>query len=530
MPMAIASPLSVNHGDMLQFMNLLNLSSRKLRQVEREKTIYSEEIVQLGESNRRKEYKIQALQMINKFQKAHIDQLRSDKGLDVLVDGERAMLKLEVMELEKCMQNNPQVTRFALENLQLRQQLERYQDIENRYLEGEWWDPYEEDSLVLSERIAMLVSDWASANATTFESPESLKQRAYQPTPAPSECISPSDIGNWLNDQSDSEFLRYRMEELQTDLDINVKTLHSQSERLTAYTTSHQQLDQVYSKLCTTLDRPMQVLCLDPKDYDPEDRLPELESAVMHSRKAAYELILEHPALSSASYGPVHSTNGCNGNGNMGGMSASESARMSSTADMGCIRLASTLMSYLRSSLSICEWMIDHYHHGSGGSRTDGEKRSNAVTIQHLENTIQTLTTQLEQTRYELKLSGEGASDHRAALWDALQLLPNIPNDDFRSMEPAVVRRRIEALVDQFQAGRQRIQALETEIAFHRQQANRPTTNGQHLSAELPPLPSPSTTRRNGLRNMDSAKSLDDLIRPRNPSYSRSSVHRVDTI
>ncbi|KAJ1924562.1 Kinesin-like protein kif15 [Tieghemiomyces parasiticus] len=410
--------LQQNKEEILRLMNLLNLSSRKLRQLEQEKSRYAREILTLHEDCRRKDLSMMNLRMVRRLLQDQVRDLRSTKGLDELVDGERAMLKLEIMELEQLLRHNPEVTRFASENLQLRDQLERYQELENRSLGNEWWEMYEDDPQILADQISLLVSEWAVANATTFETPEALRDRVYNPPPespdaadddpAVRAALQTQDLSRWLGPDADATFQRYQLDELRSEAAQTVRAAQARGDPLPALEakpdTFHIELAEILHKVRTHLHTPMEAICLDPKDYDPGDRLAALESAVLQSRKAAYELILEHPALSLTSQ-DIRSA----GDPELARLKTSFHAAdrtftgPTPAGDASCLQLTSKLLGYLRGALGICEWMIDHYHNSLGGPRGDtASTRANAETIQHLETTIKSLTTQLEQVRGEL--------------------------------------------------------------------------------------------------------------------------------
>ncbi|KAI8870787.1 kinesin-domain-containing protein [Ramicandelaber brevisporus] len=133
-----------------RIIEMLVLASRKLRQAGREKSVLSEELLRMNECNQRSSNTIQSLRMIIKLREERITQLSrlqqsnasANRALSPSLGGPSSsplrtansvedtqqlmsQLKREIMELQRQIENHPEVTRFALENLQLREELDK---------------------------------------------------------------------------------------------------------------------------------------------------------------------------------------------------------------------------------------------------------------------------------------------------------------------------------------------------------------------------------------------------------------------
>ncbi|KAJ1658828.1 Kinesin-like protein kif15 [Dispira simplex] len=359
-------------NEVRRLMHLLQLASRKLRQIEREKSVYAEEILMLHEVSRRKDKKLQSLQMINKLRTAELAEIRSHKKIDEIVDGQRALLQLEVLELQHVIDHHPDVTRFALENLELRDQLERYQELENKSLNGEWTDAYEDDPLVLSDQIADFVSDWASQHPTQFETTEALRDQILHATDdSPSGRGSATEVGNWLTDNSAAGFLQQRVEELQTDARQHAQRIESQQQELLAYETHHQQLTTIHQRILERFKEAMDTIGTEPKadNEEADTHQRRVDMAVTQARTAAYQLISDHPTLSSASQliPSVSSISPNKAEGDNADNSLLARRRQSwqqlRNSNPPCLQLTRTLLNYLRAVLHAYSWLAERHHH-----------------------------------------------------------------------------------------------------------------------------------------------------------------------
>ncbi|XP_019863933.1 PREDICTED: kinesin-like protein KIF15-B [Amphimedon queenslandica] len=100
---------------------------RDKERLEEEKMFLLEKVDKLQELNKRREKSLQSIKMILKLRDSHISKLESKAPptTDDIIKRQRE----EIKELNRCIDHNPMVTKFAAENIELRGEVKRLQSL-----------------------------------------------------------------------------------------------------------------------------------------------------------------------------------------------------------------------------------------------------------------------------------------------------------------------------------------------------------------------------------------------------------------
>lgn len=173
---------------------------------------YRSRVHLLEELSKRKESQNQSLRMILKFRENSLKSNEHDLDQDLRI----AEYKEEIQELRKIIEHHPEVTRFAYENLQLREKLYKFEVNEKRMEEFEGLlDRHRQYEQLLTNRLLVLEKCKEQSLESDAREHEEVDDDDYENIPTRNIEMTSAEKG-----ESDFDSLNDRISELEKDLKV----------------------------------------------------------------------------------------------------------------------------------------------------------------------------------------------------------------------------------------------------------------------------------------------------------------------